>query len=1406
MPATLQVKNDNMTPSDDAQIDHLLTAFSDAWSSGTPPDIRSFLPSPHETDSEVRRAALIKLVIVDLENRWRRAELASSDAPSQLPPRPTVEDYVAQYADLGPIEALPLEVICEEYRVRRVWGDRPSQDDYLNRFQSKSDSLLSALSQVETQKALDETVGCEPSPRQELSTHALTPSDDDSHRLLDETVGLHDIQQTFDWSSDGSSQSANIASTQRYEMFDEIARGGMGTVIRGRDNDLGREVAIKVMLEPDRASVAQRFIEEARIGGQLQHPGIVPVYELGKFSDNRPFFTMKLVRGETLHALLRARQDVAAERTKFIGIFEQMCQTLAYAHSQNVIHRDLKPSNVMVGAFGEVQVMDWGLAKFLAKRRNQEEVRSDVTAVPDQNDLRNERSDTSIASAAGTIDGAVMGTPPYMPPEQAKGEVDRLDERVDVFGLGAILCEILTGKPPYVEETVRLVHRMASEGDLADCHARLNSSGADRDLVDLAKSCLEPDVERRPRHAGEVAAKVTEYVESVESRLRQAEIDRVEASTRAMEERKRRQVTLALAASVLIGVTLVGAGSYFIQKQRTELAQERATAAEQKSEREAKEASERAQIARQVSQSILEARRLQSETHSNEQEKLLSLSRAVDAAKYAESLMQTAEVDRALREEVENVLSELDSEMQDRRLVAALDEAWRWDSQKLAEVGNSASVTWEGTTVMFPIPDAAPLYAGAFSDWGIHPDTTTVDEASERIRAADPEVISRIVVAIQRWKELLDESARTVWFDEVVQLADSDAWRAELREEIATGNTDSLANRAATGELTSQPAIIWVRLAVALRQNNAANDAIALLRRLHQRDAGDYWVNYVLAQSLAASDSMNEALRHATAAVAVRPDSAAAHLGFNAILGAGHGRFSRDDPLVTVAVSHAEQATELDPGNAIAHFYLANAYKEQGRFEEAVSEFRRAITCDPTVAQFHNGLALVLTELKEYKEAEELFHETYRLDPTYEGALNNLGILFRNQERLPEAIEAFRAAIELNPEFARYHTNLGMVLGTSGNAEESVRECMRATTLDPTDVAAHYYLGTVLARLGRLEEGIAMLRKAEQLDPNLDAIHNNLGNALAQFGNIDGAIKHWEQSLKLNPDNPSATNNLGNALFLQGRVDEAEQVFRDTIATAPTSTAHGNLGAILNAQGKLKESIVEYRKSIQLDPKNAESHANLAHNLQANGDFEAAAKSFRLAHEIGSQSPFWRNPSAEWIRQIDRIIQLEKQLPAVLDGTSSPEPGERAEYANICYWKRQYRDAVTLYASAMDESEELANDLSLQHRYNAACSAGLAITTRGEGNDLTDEEVVELRKQAIGWLRDDLAIWRQHAENPQAAAQVLATMQHWQNDTDLTPFRSPEIVETLPAEEQTEITDLWQDVADVIRTLSVTQR
>src|SRR5579871_4940846 len=163
--------------------------------------------------------------------------------------------------------------------------------------------------------------------------------------------------------------SAPPTSLPGYELLDEVGHGGMGVVYRARDVALDRDVAVKLLADryPAGSPAAQRFLSEARITGQLQHPGIPAVHQVGTLADGRPFLAMKLIKGKTLDVLLKDRANPSAERGRLLAVFEAVCQAVGYAHAHRVIHRDLKPANVMVGAFGEVQVMDWGLAKVLGE-------------------------------------------------------------------------------------------------------------------------------------------------------------------------------------------------------------------------------------------------------------------------------------------------------------------------------------------------------------------------------------------------------------------------------------------------------------------------------------------------------------------------------------------------------------------------------------------------------------------------------------------------------------------------------------------------------------------------------------------------------------------------------------------------------------------------------------------------------------------------------------------------------------------------------------------------------------------------------------------------------------------------------------------------------------------------------
>jgi len=315
-----------------------------------------------------------------------------------------------------------------------------------------------------------------------------------------------------------------------YEVVAELARGGMGVVFTAQDLSLDREVAIKTLLPElaTRSDLAAQFDREARITARLQHPGVPPIHALGNLSDGRPFLVMKLIRGRTLHEEIEAA-DRETELPRLIGVFEQICQTVGYAHSLGLIHRDLKPLNVMVGSFGEVQVMDWGLAKEVEST----EIRGSAELESSTDSIR--RAPQSSPSAGSTRIGRAKGTSSYMPPEQAQGQWGTVDTRADVFALGGILCTILTGKPPYTGPNGQAILTLAIDANLDGAIERLDACGADTELVSLAKRCLSPEPAERPGTGKVVAEAVAAYRAGVEQRARRAETEWAVSEARAEE-------------------------------------------------------------------------------------------------------------------------------------------------------------------------------------------------------------------------------------------------------------------------------------------------------------------------------------------------------------------------------------------------------------------------------------------------------------------------------------------------------------------------------------------------------------------------------------------------------------------------------------------------------------------------------------------------------------------------------------------------------------------------------------------------------------------------------------------------------------------------------------------------------
>jgi formylglycine-generating enzyme required for sulfatase activity/serine/threonine protein kinase len=310
---------------------------------------------------------------------------------------------------------------------------------------------------------------------------------------------------------------------ERYRVEEELAKGGQGAILRIWDEDLDRRLAMKVMLAPanpereaDSRSLG-RFLEEAHVTSQLDHPGIVPVHELGLDPGGRLYFTMKLVKGEDFRSIL-GKLAAGAEgwnETRALGVLLRVCEAMAYAHSKGVIHRDLKPGNVMVGRFGEVYVMDWGLARVLGS----EDTKDIRLRTPELASTlltpRRERDGTGEEAPLLTMDGDVVGTPAYMPSEQALGHLEEIGPHSDVYAVGAMLYHLLAGHAPYVRPGTKPSNRTiwfkVQEGP-PDPLAH-EAPRASPELVAICERAMARDWRERYPDTGELAQDLRAYLE-----------------------------------------------------------------------------------------------------------------------------------------------------------------------------------------------------------------------------------------------------------------------------------------------------------------------------------------------------------------------------------------------------------------------------------------------------------------------------------------------------------------------------------------------------------------------------------------------------------------------------------------------------------------------------------------------------------------------------------------------------------------------------------------------------------------------------------------------------------------------------------------------------------------------------
>ena len=973
---------------------------------------------------------------------------------------------------------------------------------------------------------------------------------------------------------------AGLPQIPGYEVQAVLGRGGMGIVYRAWHLRLHRPVALKMLLAgacatpPER----QRFLREAEAAAGLQHPHIVQVHDVGEH-DGRAYFTMELVEGGSLAQKLAGTPQPAG---KAAALLATLAEAVHVAHQRGIVHRDLKPDNVLLTADGTPKISDFGLAR-------------------------------RLEGAAGlTLSGVPMGTPSYMAPEQAQGKPRAVGPGTDVYALGAILYELLTGRPPFRGETVtETLQQVIADEPVPP--SRLNPK-VPRDLETICLKCLHKEPERRYASARELADDLGRFVrgESVLARP----VGVVESLRRCVW---RRPAATGMLAAVVLLVATGAVGTWLLYQQRADAR------------------ARQAQTDQEVRGDLERARGLLVEGW--EAADLAKLAQASSEADRAAVIARSGGASAAVRQEAEafrgDATGRLNRTEKDRALLEALRDV-SIPYETFAYLHDEAS--WP---IVLAQPSADEQYAAAFLRWGLDVDGTAEAEVVARLGAEPDSVVQELIAALDGWMlERLRNRPEAAWrrLFRVAEQLDGSERRRRLRSLLISGAPPRAEGVAGLAGVGSPWPSLWE-----LARGSAWRPLLELRRELDPRTEPVPTV-VLLAYACANVGDATGAEQVLRQAVTARPEEVVLLATLGRLLerqgasrradAVGYYRAARSRSRhLGLALSRAlflagksGEAEEvlrelaLQPEhdhNPALSFYLGAALIGQRRYGEAEAAYREAILLRPDWGEAHSNLGAALNSQRKYGEAEAACRKAIDLKPDDSTAFTNLGNALNHQGRHGEAEAACRKAIDLRPDYAEAHVNLGSALHDQGKHAEAEAAYRKALDLKPDLVEAQHNLGTVRMRQQRYGEAEVAFRKALELRPDLVETHNNLGSALLgqqRYGEAEVAVR---KALDLRPDFAEAHYNLGDIRLRQQRYGEAEAAVRKANDLKPNwAEAQGQLGLALYRQQKYGEAEAAFRRAIDLRPDYAEAHVNLGNALDGQGKGAEAEAAYRKALDL----------------------------------------------------------------------------------------------------------------------------------------------------------------------------------------------
>lgn len=993
---------------------------------------------------------------------------------------------------------------------------------------------------------------------------------------------------------------------EKYLVSGKLGEGRMGVVLDARDIDIRRDIAIKLINEEDNEQQEwiERFMEEAQVQGQLEHPNIPPVYEMGMEQNSRVYFSMQKVEGDSLREILdgiRKEDPSYTEEytlTRLLQIFHKICDGLAFAHSRGVIHRDLKPGNIMIGAYGEVHLMDWGLAKIIDREDPHKK----------QNLVVSDRMEGDVLHS---MSGSVIGTPAYMSPEQAEGKVDQLDERADIYALGGILYRMLTLNPPIYEDDMEKALMRVKNNDILPPSEQAPDRTIPTELEEVVLKAMSGAREDRYQTVSALQEDIRAFQEG--RTLEAASYNPIQIAWKWMLLHRTASVSTAVMLVLLAG--FLGYRRY-----------------------------EKAQTYHRYRNQAVNARKQQNYEKSAQFFRRAATVQNEPEMKKQARLMEIRTQLQTYRKQVQKA----EKAMADKHYQEALKRFER--AEELQQTLNTGTLLEQGWITKKSLSKLRKRRREAQQKRTLKQAQRTMAQAEETIRKAEQ--------AEERKKKLtlLRTALHKIW-EAVEQVPEKKSWHEKLEQLSRRVSSLKMAHLSEELHLLTE---LFRRIRKLEKQGKSHDPlfrkASSLIKKLKRRDSADaLWMAGLLRFRLGQDQ---RAIHLYQQVLDKKQDHKLALVGLgHAFIERGIARMflpvymehrrqeflNEGRRMIEQGADHLERAQKQGRPDLFlrvrgsylktymqSHVQLAPLYhllgkrRDQELQNQLTKRMKKKGQADQTNLQYLRGIFHLLQgdQQHSYRKAIQHFSDVVEDRPGNYRAQYWLGVSYLSAGNSQQAIRRFTRATEINSRYWIGYFSRGIVRQQQKAYEDAIADYQQTIKLRPEFVSAYINRGFARKEQGQLKQARSDFNKALSLQPKSPVALNNRGITKLAQGHIKSAIDDFHKTLELYPDFAEAYVHLGMARQKQNRPDKALQNYNKALEADPKlAKAYYNRGQVHRSQDNIDQALSDFTKTLELDPKNARAYVSRGIIRQEEGDLEAAIDDYSQAIQYDPSYP-----------------------------------------------------------------------------------------------------------------------------------------------------------------------------------------